>query len=168
VKSIQARALSAAAYAPFGRVIEASSAAPEKAANQGSARKFEHLLPLENLRADAKANVSVFRCTPRTVPFEVALLEKHPLSTQMFVPMNARRYLVVVALGAEKPDLETLQVFEATAGQGISYAPGTWHSPLIALDSETDFACVVFEDGTAQDCVEHALALEERILVTPL
>jgi ureidoglycolate lyase len=167
VKSLRARALTPDAYAPFGRVIEASVVAPEKAANQGSARKFEHLLPLENLRDAAKANVSVFRCTPRNVPFEVALLEKHPLSTQMFVPMNAGRSLVVVARGAERPDLATLQVFEATGRQGISYAPGTWHSPLIALDSETDFACVVFEDGTAEDCVEHALAPEERILVTP-
>jgi ureidoglycolate lyase len=167
VKTIRARVLSPDAYAPFGRVIEGSAAAPEKAANQGSARKFEHLLPLENLRADAKANVSVFRCTPRTVPFEIALLEKHPLSTQMFVPMNAGRYLVVVARGDERPDLATLQVFEATGRQGISYAPGTWHSPLVALDSETDFACVVFEDGTAEDCVEHAVALEDRILVTP-
>jgi ureidoglycolate lyase len=168
VRSLRTQVLSSEAYAPFGRVIAASDVVAEKAANQGTARKFERLVPLENLRAGATANVSVFRCVPRTVPFEIALLEKHPASTQIFVPMNAGRYLVVVAGGAERPDLSTLAAVEATGIQGISYAPGTWHHPLIALDSQTDFACLVFEDGTASDCVEHALAPEDRVLVSPL
>ena len=90
-------------------------------------------------------------------PFRLALLEKHPGSTQVFIPMNARRYLVAVALGDEAPDLATLRVFSATGKQGISYRPGVWHHPLFNLDEEADFTCLVFEDDTPGDCVEHAL-----------
>jgi ureidoglycolate lyase len=160
---VRARPLTREAYAPFGRVIAGEG--DPRSANQGSARKYEHLVPLENRRAGAIANVSVFRCTPRELPFEIALLEKHPASTQIFVPMNAVRYLVVVAHGGDAPDLSTLAAFVATGTQGVSYAPGTWHHPMIALDAVTDFACIVFEDGTATDCVEHEIAPSRRVFV---
>ncbi|HVY48302.1 MAG TPA: ureidoglycolate lyase, partial [Minicystis sp.] len=127
-------------------------------ANQGTARRFDRLAVLENLRAHATANVCVFRSTPwRERPIPVRLLEKHPGSTQLFVPMNARRYLVVVALGGDEPDLATLAAFVARGTDGVTYRPGVWHHPLIALDADTDFACVVFEDGTPGDCATHAL-----------
>ena len=102
---------------------------------------------------------------------EVALLERHPYSSQLFVPLNApRRYLVVVALpaaeppgvdvrreGAAPPDMTTLRAFMARRDQGVNYAAGVWHHPLAALDDATDFACVVYEDGSPDDC--HVLAM---------
>jgi ureidoglycolate lyase len=161
--------LTAEAYAPFGDVIAAAPRGEAgKAANYGTARRFDHLATLENLRPAAKLNVSVFRSSARTdFPFRVAILEKHPGSTQAFVPMNARRYLVVVALGDETPDLATLRVFEAASDQGISYRPGVWHHPLFNLDKEADFTCLVYEDGTAGDCVEHPLPEEPSRLLVP-
>ena len=33
-----------------------------------------------------------------------------------------------------------------------NFAAGVWHHPLIALESTTDFACVVYEDDTKDDC----------------
>ncbi len=157
--SLPIEPLTAEAYAPYGDVIAASPRGePGKPANYGTARRFDRLATLENLRASATPNVSVFRSAARTdFPFRLALLEKHPGSTQVFIPMNARRYLVVVALGEEAPDLATLRVFSASSTQGISYRPGVWHHPLFNLDHEADFTCLVFEDDTAGDCVEHAL-----------
>jgi ureidoglycolate lyase len=149
---IASRPLTPEAYAPYGSVIAAGIGAG-KPANQGTARRFDHLVELENLRTGATPNVCVFRSTPwMERPIPIRLLEKHPLSTQVFVPMNATRFLVVVALGEDLPDLSTLAGFVATGAQGISYRPGVWHHPLIALDAETDFACVVFEDGGSGDC----------------
>ena len=162
------RPLTADAYAPYGRVIMASPRGePGKPANQGTAQRFDFLAALDDLRPGrAFLNVSVFRCAPREAsPFEIALLEKHPASSQIFVPMNAARYLVLVAGGGDRPDLGTLAAFVASGTQGISYAPGVWHHPMIALDAAVDFACFVWEDGTAGDCTVLAFAPEERPVV---
>jgi ureidoglycolate lyase len=165
---VTSRPLTADAYAPYGDVIMASPRGElGRPANQGTARRFDHLAPVENLRPGAAAlNVCVFRCAPRAgSPIEIALLEKHPASTQVFVPMTARRYLVVVALGGERPDLGALAAFVATGAQGVSYRPGVWHHPMIALDGEVDFACLVWEDGSDDDCAVVTFAPEERAQV---
>ncbi len=170
MRTLAASPLDRTAYAPFGDVIEAHHQA--RAANQGSARKSEWLAELVDARPGrARPNLSVFRCAPRALPFEVALLEKHPASTQLFVPMNARRYLVVVAspvstaLG-DAPDLSTLRAFVARGTQAITYRPNVWHHPMIALDADTDFFCLVHEDGTPTDCVETGLVPTDRVVVT--
>lgn len=165
---IVARPLTPDAYAPYGEVIAASPRGePGKPANQGTARRYDRVASIENLRpSGATLNVSVFRCAPRQAsPLRVELLEKHPGSTQVFIPMNARRYLVVVARGDARPDLSTLAAFVASGAQGISYFPGVWHHPMIALDGSIDFTCLVWEDGSEGDCVEVSLSEAERPLV---
>ncbi|AUX39261.1 ureidoglycolate hydrolase [Sorangium cellulosum] len=165
---IAAHSLSPAAYAPYGDVLMAMSyGQPGRPANQGTARRFDHLAGIENLRPGRAAlNVSVFRCSPApSFPFPLALLERHPGSTQAFVPMNAHRYLVVVALGGDRPDLATLAAFVARGAQGITYRPGVWHHPMIALDAETDFVCLAWEDGSPGDCDVVELAEGERVTV---
>lgn len=146
--------LSAEAYVPFGDVLSADRAdVAAKPANQGTAARRDHLVDVISRRPAAALNVCSFRCAPREAwPLPVALLERHPLSTQVFVPMNARRYLVVVALGGDAPDLGTARAFVATGAQGVSYRPGVWHHPMIALDAPIDFICLVWEDGTPADC----------------
>ncbi len=151
---VTAEALTASAYAPFGDVVSAErDDVASKAANQGTAARRDHLVDLANHRPHARLNVASFRCAPHPAwPRALALLERHPRSTQLFVPMNARRYVVVVALGDDAPDLSTARAFVATGTQGVSYRPGVWHHPMIALDAPTDFACFVWEDGSTDDC----------------
>jgi ureidoglycolate lyase len=167
LRSVTARPLTPEAYAPYGDVLMAApNGAEGSEANQGTARRFDRLAALENLRPGATPNVGVFRCAPRVAfPSRLALLEKHPASTQVFVPMNARRYLVVVALGGDAPELGTLAAFVASGTQAISYRPGVWHHPMIALDAETEFVCLVWEDGTAGDCVVVSYAGDDQPLV---
>lgn len=158
VVEITARDLTQAAYARYGDVLSADRddvvALP---ANLGTAQKRNRLTELVNARPGARANVSVFRCSPIVErPIPLRLLEKHPCSTQIFVPMNARRYLVVVAQGGDAPDLSTLAAFVASGPQAVAYHPGIWHHPMIALGDVVDFTCIVFDDGTAHDCVEAA------------
>jgi ureidoglycolate lyase len=164
---IAARPLTQADYAPYGNVLSAERHdVAAVAANLGTAQKRNRLAPLVNARPQAEANVSVFRCTPILErPVQLRLLEKHPLSTQMFVPMNARRYLVVVAAGRDVPDLSTLAAFVAEGRQAITYHPGIWHHPMIALEEIVDFVCVVFDDGTTGDCVEASGLVLPRVRV---
>lgn len=154
--SLPPRPLTAAAFAPYGHVVEGRGAAVE--ANQGTAARFPQAASLVDDRGGARLAISVFRCAPQaTRPFAVRLLEKHPRSTQMFVPMNARRYLVVVAQGGDAPDLGTVAAFVAEGTQAVSYHSGVWHHPMIALDATIDFVCFVHEDGGPEDCVVHPL-----------
>lgn len=154
MRSLTPEGLSPEAYAPFGDVVSADRPdVAAKPANQGTAARRDHLADVASLRPHATLNVCSFRCAPRTAwPMEVALLERHPLSTQVFIPMNARRYLVLVALGGDAPDLSTARAFVAGASQGVSYRPGVWHHPMIALDAPIDFTCLVWEDGSESDC----------------
>jgi ureidoglycolate lyase len=166
-RAIHPEPLTSEAYAPFGEVLMAAPRGePGKAVNQGFARRHDRLVSLANLRPGATANVCVFRCSPRLPPrLTVELLERHPASTQLFIPMSARRYLTLVALGGDAPDLATLRAFLCTGQQGVSYRPGVWHHPLIALDAEADFACVVHEDEGPDDCDVHPIAEADRPVV---
>jgi ureidoglycolate lyase len=157
------------AYRPFGDLIAAGDGVVPVSANEGTAQKFERLAALDNLRAGkATLAVSVFSCTPGAVPMEIALLERHLRSTQIFVPMIAKRLLVVVAqpdASGTRPDLDTLAAFVAAPGQGISYRPGIWHHPMIALDGVAELACFVHEDGTDDDCEIVRYAEAERVKI---
>lgn len=153
------------AYARYGDVVMASPRGQTgKPANQGTARRYDAVAALDNLRPGrAEPNLAVFRCSPRPAgELVIELLEKHPRSTQVFIPMNAKRYLVVVALGGQQPDLSTIAAFEASGAQGVSYRPGVWHHPMIALDGSSDFAVLVWEDGSEDDCVVVDLAPDDR------
>lgn len=153
--NLSAEPLTRDAYSPYGAVVAADAALPSKSANMGTAERYNHVGELKNLRESAASpNLCVFRSQPYPgSPFQIRLLERHPHSTQLFVPMSeSARYLVIVATGGDAPDLSTVRAFIARSGQGITYHPGVWHHPLIALDRETDFACVVYEDDSESDC----------------
>ncbi|RCH84305.1 Allantoicase [Rhizopus azygosporus] len=156
---ITARPLTTEDYAPYGDVIHTPGARSMTGANQGTASKYHHVAQVNNLfpRGDGKMNLCIFRCKPtEDLPFTVKLLERHPYSTQAFIPMTnggTRGYLVVVALNGidDRPDLSTIKAFIATSTQGINYRQGVWHHPMIALDCITDFAVIVHESGVPED-----------------
>ncbi|KAG0736274.1 hypothetical protein G6F16_002078 [Rhizopus arrhizus] len=158
-QTLTAMPLTSEAYAPYGDVIHPPGARSKTGANQGTASKFHHVALVNNLfpQGDGKMNVCIFRCKPaQQLPFTVKLLERHPYSTQAFIPMTSggtRGYLVVVALNGidDRPDLSTLKAFIATSTQGVNYRQGVWHHPMIALDSVTDFAVIVHENGIPKD-----------------
>jgi ureidoglycolate lyase len=152
VNIVKARALDPVSYAPFGGVVAAGHV-ESKTTNMGTAERFNFLDEPANFRPAARANLCLFRCRPYlSSPIPLSLLERHPYSTQAFVPMGAiDRYLVVVSGGQDKPDEGSIMAFVATGRQGITYRPGIWHHPIIALDRESDFACLVWEDGSPND-----------------
>ncbi len=152
---IKAVPINREAYTPFGSLIAADESLSFKYANMQTAKRFDYLADIANLRTEsAKLNLCVFRCNPLAqFPLQLKLLEKHQYSTQVFMPMTSNaKFLVIVSLGEDQPDLETLKVFEATNGQGISYKPGIWHYPMTAVGELIDFACLVCEDGSKEDC----------------
>ncbi len=156
---IQARPLNREEFAPFGDVIGLDLAGGSSA-NQGTAIRYDRIAQLTSSRPGAQPNLAVFRSVAKALPFEVRLLERHPCSTQMFMPLACRRFLVVVCPQDVRgePDLPHLRAFVCGPGQGVNYRAGVWHHPIIALDGSADFLMLAWEDGSAQDCEERPLA----------
>lgn len=157
---VLAAPLSAPGFAPFGDVISAGLRSGTSA-NQGTAVRFDWSAQLENRRGDgARPNLAVFRSLPQPLPFTVKLLERHPHSTQVFLPLVCSRFLVCVApsLPNGEPHVQGLRAFICGPGQGINYRAGVWHHPIIALDAPAEFAMLAWEDGSTGDCEERAIA----------
>lgn len=155
-------ALTREAFAPFGEVIEASDAVRHFTINAGNTERYHDLARIE-AGPEGRVIVSIFRGQPRTLPFCVEMMERHPLASQAFIPMSGRPYLVVVAPPGEPPTVRDLRVFLAGGGQGVNYGPGVWHHPLLALDAVCDFL-VVDRSGSTPNCDEVRL---ESIGVIP-
>ena len=144
------------AFAPFGDVIQADQAAQHFTINGGNTERFHDLANVAP-GPDGRAIVSIFRGQPRALPFLVEMMERHPLASQAFVPLGPQPYLVVVAPAGAAPTADTLHAFLASAGQGVNYAPGVWHHPLLALDAVSDFL-VIDRAGPGPNCDEISLS----------
>ncbi|MEQ5838664.1 ureidoglycolate lyase [Paraburkholderia acidicola] len=132
--------LTRAAFAPFGDVIELDGA-KQIPINLGTTIRYHDLARVDVVDEGGRALVNLFRGQPRTLPFEVKMLERHPLGSQAFVPLNDKPYLVVVAPAGEL-DSGAIRAFFTSGWQGVNYAKGVWHHPLIALGEVSDFVVV--------------------------
>ncbi|VVG74326.1 ureidoglycolate hydrolase [Pandoraea apista] len=83
------------------------------------------------------------------------MLERHPLGSQAFIPLKTTPYLVVVAPAGEL-DVSQMRAFVSEGWQGVNYARGVWHHPLLALHEVSDFV-VVDRGGEGHNCDEQDL-----------
>jgi ureidoglycolate lyase len=146
-------------FQEFGDVIDTESAQTQYLINGGTTTRFHNLADIQVTpynEHSARSGISIFRGEARVFPLTICMLERHPLGSQAFFPLNQRPYLVVVApaLDQHRPDVKNIKVFWASASQGVNYAQGTWHHPLIALDSVSDFL-VVDRIGLGPNCDEY-------------
>lgn len=144
--------LSAAAFAPYGDVIEASDDAVQKIINYGHTIRFHDLARLDLDAEGGQPLVSIFRSTPLPRPIAVKVMERHPLSSQAFYPLGHHPYLVVVA-GKGEFDANALKAFLAAPGQGVNYHKGVWHHYSLALEAVSDFL-VIDRGGKEKNCDE--------------
>jgi ureidoglycolate lyase len=145
--------LTAEAFAPFGTVIE-TGGAHSFPINGGTTTRF-HALATADTGPSGAAILSIFRATRWPEPVEVRVLERHPLGSQAFYPLSPEDWLVVVAEGA-RPGAGDLRLFRARGDQGVQYARGVWHHPLLILSERQDFL-VVDRQGPGENLEEIAL-----------
>ncbi len=165
-RTIKPELLTAEAFAPFGDVIEASPDAVQLLINYGNTTRFHDLAGIDTTAGGGRTGVSIFRSTPLAQPITVKIMEYHPLSSQAFVPLSGRPYLVVVAPAGDF-DASAIRVFIASGRQGVNYRAGTWHHFSLALDDVSDFLVVdcIFENDSIVNCVEHNLNENEQIVI---
>jgi ureidoglycolate lyase len=136
------------AFAPFGDVIEIDGAAAIEI-NQGFARRFNGLAAIDVAGHGGAVNVSLFDARPRPQPIEIRLMERHPLGSQLFMPLQDRPWLVVVC--ADPHDGASYRAFVASGRQGVNYTRNVWHHPLLVLGESERFMVI---DRVGQDNLE--------------
>jgi ureidoglycolate lyase len=139
VSRLKIESLTCNAFAPFGDVIEMTGA-DHYPINQGYAERFHDLARIDTGKQDGETIISLFRGKPRPVP--IGFVERHPLGSQAFYPLQDREWLIVVAESGPPPSATTLRAFRASGRQGINYARNVWHYPLLVLDRESDFLII--------------------------
>jgi ureidoglycolate lyase len=142
--------LTAAAFAPFGQVLEA--AGEFRLINAGLCRRHHDMAALDF--SDGAAGISVFHAEPRALPYTFDLIERHPAGSQAFLPMTAHPFLVIVA---DSPEAAP-RAFITNGAQGINLARGTWHGVLTPLHPPGLFA-VVDRIGPGANLEEHRYAV---------
>ncbi|MCZ6500912.1 MAG: ureidoglycolate lyase [Gammaproteobacteria bacterium] len=131
-------------FAEFGQVLQSP---PE------AGRHFFNDL-LENTRANARVDLSIATINPvDKLPLHATVMERHPFSSQTFLPLKVSRYLVVVAPDSPNggPDLARVRAFVANGNQGITYRRGIWHHGMTVLDETTEMAVLMWCDGSSGD-----------------
>jgi len=165
-KKLIVQPLTQAAFEPFGSVIEIADN-PWHQINGGTAVRFDKLATVEAYRSEQDLEspqiiISLFEAKPQAFPLEVKLMERHPLGSQGFMPLNANPWLLVVSAADQAPSAENLRAFIATGNQGVNYAAGVWHHPLIAIKGHSRFL-VVDRDGSGNNLEE--ISLRESVTI---
>ncbi len=137
--TIRPEPLTAHAFAPFGDVLEAAGP-PDRMINEGLCARFHDRARLD-FGPGGRPGLSIFRAEPRTLPYRLDLLERHPEGSQAFIPMSEHPFLVIVA-----PDDNGTpgrpRAFLSAPHQGINFHRGVWHGVLTPLHRPGLFAVV--------------------------
>lgn len=156
--------LTAEAFAPFGRVIEASDEAVQLDINQGHAIRYDRLAEIDVADGGGVGAISLFRARPLEEP-ALRVFERHPLGSQSFVPLSGHPYLVAVAPPGDF-DPAKIRLFRAEGDQGVHYDKGIWHHFLLVLEADSDFL-VIDRAGPGDNCDEIALGPDDEVRVRP-
>ena len=101
--------------------------------NDGHADRYNDLANIDVAKNNGNPNLSIFESKPRIFPIRIEMLERHPLGSQLFFPLNNSNFIVVVAPSGKTPITEEIESFIIPSNMGINYNLGVWHYPLISL-----------------------------------
>ncbi|NBB14360.1 ureidoglycolate lyase [Caulobacter sp. SLTY] len=160
MRIVRPKPLTPEAFAPYGEVISVRDEAEHYPINYGATTRYHALA--HATAQDGGVILSIFRSTP-LADLTLKIMERHPLGSQAFMPLNGRPYLVAVAPAGDL-DLARIEVFLAGGDQGVNYAAGTWHHYSLALEAVSDFL-VVDRQGPGANLDEIELAEADWIRV---
>ncbi len=156
MRQIITEPLTATAFAPYGDVLDATG--DFRLINAGLCRRHHDRARLD-FGPEGRAGISIFDATPRSLPYQFDLIERHPDGSQAFLPMTEHPFLVIVSDG---PDA-TPRAFVTDGTQGINLHRGTWHGVLTPLHAPGRFA-VVDRIGATPNLEEWRMAMPWTVI----
>ena len=160
-KNIKPVKINRANFSIYGDLISTKDINPIDI-NAGYAKRFDNLADLNTLKDGGKTIVSIFSALKRTFPMRIDMMEKHPLSSQAFIPMKETTFISFVAPQGDFPEISKIQSFIIPPKTGINYKPGIWHFPLISTE-DTNFL-VIDRKGSGENLIIHKFAKDKIIL----
>ncbi|RXJ87336.1 ureidoglycolate lyase [Arcobacter sp. CECT 8985] len=156
-------------FKKFGEVI-CTENRDSKIINDGYAQKFYELCVMDANEKGGSSTLHIYVAKNREFPLHINMLEKHPSFSQTFMPRSKEPFLVVVALGDDKPDLSTIEAFYTNGNQGVFYNRGVWHFPLISLKNNEQFIVIDRADNKTEEqkiveCIEYNIEEESIYLL---
>lgn len=148
---LHAQPLTAAAFAPYGDVLDAIGA-PDRLINQGLCGRFHDRARLD-FGPDGRAGLSIFNAEPRALPYALDMVERHPDGSQAFIPLHEHPFLVIVAPDNNGTPATPL-AFVTNGAQAFNLHRNTWHGVLTPLASPGLFA-VIDRIGPTPNLAEH-------------
>ena len=103
--------------------------------NKKTTNSFFDLANIQIEGEDKRSRLNIFEAKQRIFPLQINMLENHPYSSQVFLPFLNTTFLVLAAPIAIKPNLDEIEIFKVSDGDGINFNPKVWHFPLISLDN---------------------------------
>jgi ureidoglycolate lyase len=126
-------------FSKFGDIIQKKNALELRSINQGTTTRYHNISKLSLESKNGNSSISIFSGSPRDVPIEIKIMEKHPIASQSFLPIQDYDWLIVVCEEKnELPDLSTLRCFQVDGDTGITYNKNIWHHPLL-VKKKQDF-----------------------------
>jgi ureidoglycolate lyase len=139
-KTITAKPLTRDNFKAYGEVIEMAGA-PHYPINGGHATRYHDLAAIEAAGPDARVLISLFHGRPYAMPLQLSLVERHPLGSQAFYPLNGKPWLVIVAHDGDNGPAEP-EAFLAGGTQGVNYPRNQWHGVLTPFNGAQDFIVI--------------------------
>ena len=153
--------LSRESFAPFGAVIETRSDGlvdeDHQPMNDARFVRFDNLATTD-VQPDCQTIISIAQCLqPTQLPYPITLLERHPLGSQAFIPLQQQQMIIVVAETSPDDKPGKPVGFISNGQQSIQYHRGTWHMPLIAFQQGATFL-IIDSNDKRPNCDEHTLS----------
>ncbi len=160
-KDVKPKLINKENFSKFGDLISTTGVNPLDI-NEGFAKRFNDLAKLDTVRDRGTTIVSIFSAFKRSFPMKINMMEKHPLSSQAFIPMKETTFLAFVAPEGNTPDLNLIEAFTIPKGLGINYKAGIWHFPLISTENMNFL--VIDRKGSGNNLITENLEKENIVL----
>lgn len=159
---IEAQELTQTRFEPFGHVAR-SGTGDLKRIRDGKVLLTRTPTQLSHDTAADRLALDFYDVASEACPLRMSMAERHPHSSQLFIPVRVARYLVVVWPDRPVSGVEPV-AFVARSEDVIIYNPGVWHHGIVALDGDALFASAMWRTAAGTDTEFCQLA--EPIAVT--
>ena len=132
MNKIQIETINPNKFSDFGHMIDKNLASKKFSINQGTTIRHHNISDLELNNENGIPAISIFSGSPRDLPIEIKIMEKHPIASQSFLPVQNIDWLIIVSQEKNTmPDLDTIRCFQIDGTVGITYKKNVWHHPLL-------------------------------------